>query len=360
MRNAYIDNLRSFTVALVVVYHVIYMYNSILTAGVIGPIGETARLDALQYLLYPWFMLILFVVSGMCSRWYLQSHTEREYLRSRTRKLLVPSTVGVLVFGWAQGACNMAMSGALGMLREVPPPVAYLILCVSGTGVLWTIQVMWVLSVLLLLLRRVERGRLAAVGAKTGVPALLLLGIPVWAAAQVLNTPVIAVYRFGIYGAGFLLGYAVFSHEEVVERLSRRAAPLLAAALALGAVYTFVSYGQDYAQSPAVNSPLAIAYAWGMCLALLGAFYRWGGRSSRLTAFVAQKSFGLYVFHYLALSVTALLLTGYPSLPAPAVYLISAVMAFAGGLALYELVARVPVLRWCVLGISKRRKNHVS
>ena len=225
---------------------------------------------------------------------------------------------------------------------------------------LWTIQVMWVLSVLLLLLRRVERGRLVALGAKAGVPALLLLGVPVWAAAQVLNAPVIVVYRFGIYGAGFLLGYAVFSHEEVMERLSRWAAPLLAAALALGAAYTFVSYGQDYAQPPAVNNPLAIAYAWGMCLALLSAFCRWGDRSNRLTAFAAQKSFGLYVFHYLALSVTALLLTGYPSLPAPAVYLISAVMAFAGGLALYELVARVPVLRWCVLGISKRRKDRVS
>ena len=86
MRNAYIDNLRSFTVALVVVYHVIYMYNSILTAGVIGPIGETAWLDALQYLLYPWFMLILFVVSGMCSRWYLQSHTEREIGRASCRE----------------------------------------------------------------------------------------------------------------------------------------------------------------------------------------------------------------------------------------------------------------------------------
>ena len=140
----------------------------------------------------------------------------------------------------------------------------------------------------------------------------------------------------------------------------RLAAPLLAAALALGAAYTFVSYRQDYAQPPAVNNPLAIAYAWGMCLALLSAFCRWGDRSNRLTAFAAQKSFGLYVFHYLALSVTALLLTGYTSLPVPAVYLLSAAGAFAGGLALYELVARVPVLRWCVLGISKRRKDRVS
>ena len=359
MRKAYIDNLRSFTVALVVVYHVIYMYNSILTAGVIGSIGEAAWLDALQYLLYPWFMLILFVVSGMCSRWYLQSHTGREYLRARTRRLLVPSTVGVLVFGWAQGACNMEMSGALNTLREVPPVIGYLILCVCGTGVLWTIQVMWVLSVLLLLLRRAERGRLTALGAKAGVPALLLLGIPVWVAAQVLNTPVIAVYRFGIYGAGFLLGYAVFSHEEVMKRLSRRAAPLLAAALALGAAYTFVSYGQDYAQPPAVNSTLAIAYAWGMCLALLGVFYRWGNRSNRLTAFAAQKSFGLYVFHYLAISIAALLLV-HTSLSAPAVYLITAAAAFSGGLALYEVAARIPVLRWCVLGISKRGKHHVS
>ena len=56
-----------------------------------------------------------------------------------------------------------------------------------------------------------EKDRLYAFGEKAALPVLFLLVIPVWGAAQILNTPVICVYRFGIYGICFLLGYYVFS-----------------------------------------------------------------------------------------------------------------------------------------------------
>ena len=79
MRKPYIDNTRSLTILLVVLYHVIYMFNHVATDGVIGPVTAFHGQDALQYLLYPWFMVILFILSGMCSRFYLEKHTEKEY-----------------------------------------------------------------------------------------------------------------------------------------------------------------------------------------------------------------------------------------------------------------------------------------
>lgn len=365
MRKYYIDNIRSFTIVLVVLYHVIYMFNSIITAGVIGPIANAPWLDVVQYLLYPWFMLILFIISGMCSRYYLTSHSSKEYLRARTRKLLVPSTIGLFVFGWIQGYFNMTISHALESMHELPAPIMYLIMCVSGTGVLWTIQVMWVLSVVLLLIRKIEKDRLVKYGAKANILILILLGIIVWGAAQILNTPVIVVYRFGIYGIGFLLGYYIFSHEEVTDCLKKYAVPLLAAAIVLGITYTCFTFGQIYAEAPVVNSPLAIGYAWMMCLAVIGCLKKWGNGSNAITVWIANRSFGLYVFHYLALSSTAYVLTQYTKLPAIAIYLLVIIAAFAGGILLYEMISRIPVLRWCVLGIKKtaskqkRSENHV-
>ena len=100
MRKYYVDNIRWMTIVLVVIYHVIYMFNAVLTDGVIGPITSVHRQDAIQYLLYPWFMVILFLISGMCAKYYLDTHSVKEFIRARTRKLLVPSTIGVLVFGW--------------------------------------------------------------------------------------------------------------------------------------------------------------------------------------------------------------------------------------------------------------------
>ena len=74
MRKLYIDNIRWITVVLVVLYHVIYMFNGIETFGVIGPFSDVQYQDAFQYIVYPWFMLLLFVISGILRIWYWKNH----------------------------------------------------------------------------------------------------------------------------------------------------------------------------------------------------------------------------------------------------------------------------------------------
>lgn len=70
MRKTYIDNIRWMTVVLVVIYHVFYMFNGEVTGGVIGPFTSVQYQDVFQYIVYPWFMLLLFVISGMSARFY--------------------------------------------------------------------------------------------------------------------------------------------------------------------------------------------------------------------------------------------------------------------------------------------------
>lgn len=356
MRRYYIDNIRWTTIVLVVIYHVIYMFNSITTEGVIGPITSFHGQDAVQYLLYPWFMVLLFIISGMCAKFYLDGHSDKEFLKARIRKLLVPSTIGLCVFQWIQGYFNMAISHAFSNFPDtLPKPALFFIMILSGTGVLWTIQLMWLYSVLLLWLRKIEKGRLIKLTEKTNMAVLFLLGVFVWGSAQILNTPIVVVYRFGIYGFCFLLGYYVFSHERVIKQLEKYCIPLLVVAGVLGITYTIWYYGENYVMSPAVNSPLAIAYAWTSCLAILGGAKRWWDRSNDFTAFMTKKSFGLYVFHYLALSATAYGLVTCTSLPGIAIYGITLIAAFVGGILIYEWISRIPIVRWCVLGIKKEK-----
>lgn len=80
MRKLYIDNIRWITVVLVVLYHVIYMFNGIETFGVIGPFSDVQYQDAFQYIVYPWFML-LFVISGMSARYELEHRSEKEFIK---------------------------------------------------------------------------------------------------------------------------------------------------------------------------------------------------------------------------------------------------------------------------------------
>ena len=121
MRKFYLDNIRWITVVIVVIYHVFYMYNAEGIVGVVGNITglEVQYYDAFQYFVYPWFMMILFIISGISSRLYLDRHTDRDFIKSRTTKLLVPSTIGLCVFQFIQGYFNTRLSDAMEMMKTV-------------------------------------------------------------------------------------------------------------------------------------------------------------------------------------------------------------------------------------------------
>jgi hypothetical protein len=40
-------------------------------------------------------------------------------------------------------------------------------------------------------------------------------------------------------------------------------------------------------------------------------------------------------------------------IPAFVHYLLTLTAGFAGGVLLYEIISRIPILRWCILGIKK-------
>lgn len=357
MRKTYIDNIRWITVVLVVVYHVIYIFNGVTKYGVIGPFSEKQPQDVYQYIVYPWFMLLLFVVSGMAARFELARRTTKEFIRIRTRKLLVPSTIGLLVFGWVLGYYNMRISGAFESMGAVPKPVLFLIMAVSGSGPLWYIQMLWLFSILLIFVRKIEKDRFYKVCGKANVPVLLALTVLVYGAAQILNTPVIVVYRFGIYGLGFLIGYFVMSHDEVMDRLGKNWILLSLIALAMCILFVVHFWGQSYPDHEVLDTVLCNIYAWTGVLGVLAFMKRWGNFENAFTRWMCRKSWGLYIFHYLMIAVPGWYLKLLaPELAPVFVYLIVTVTGFAGSVILYEIMSRIPVIRWCVLGIKKEKK----
>ena len=56
MRKYWLDNIRSVTVLLVVVYHVFYMFNAVGVPGGIGSFFDKQPWDAYCTFVYPWFM----------------------------------------------------------------------------------------------------------------------------------------------------------------------------------------------------------------------------------------------------------------------------------------------------------------
>ena len=72
---------------------------------------------------------------------------------------------------------------------------------------------------------------------------------------------------------------------------------------------------------------------------------------------MTRSSFWLYIVHYLVVASLGYMMKVYTQLPPVAMYLILTVAVFALSPMLYEVLQRIPVVRWCVLGISKRKEK---
>lgn len=346
MRKKYLDNIKWITVVLVVIYHVIYMYNGIEVYGVIGPFKPIQYQDVFQYIVYPWFMLLLFVVSGMSARFYLNKHSEKEFIKTRTKKYLVPSTIGLFVMGWMLGYYNLQISGAFKQMKSMPKLILYIIMSVSGCGVLWYIQMLWIFSVLLIFFRKIERDRIYKICKKTPIWFLIVLTMLIWAMAQILNTPIVVVYRFGIYGTGFLLGYLIFSHDEVMDRLSKYWLPFITVSCLCCFLFIYLFWGKPYAEHEVLDTFLCNLYAWIATLSILAFMKKWGEFENLFTKFMIRNSWGLYLFHYLPLAACAYYLSKFTlNLPIIIYYIAVALSAFIGAFLIYGIVSRIPIVR---------------
>ena len=81
----YLDNIRWITVVLVIIYHIIYLFNN---SGVISNIGVKGIqiMDTFLIFVYPWFMCLLFIVSGISCNYSLRKRNNKEFIKRSCKK----------------------------------------------------------------------------------------------------------------------------------------------------------------------------------------------------------------------------------------------------------------------------------
>lgn len=363
MRKHWIDNLRWVTVFLVLLYHVFYFYNNKGVIGGIGGFGDGPQYqDIVMYVLYPWFMPLLFILAGISARYALERHSAKDWIKARTRKLLVPSTIGLFFFGFLIGWFNSKFAAGDGALDGLPGFVKYIIWAVSGTGPLWFIQDLWILSFLILIVRRIDAGnRFYNVCGKTSMVVLIMMGVLFWLGHQTLiNDPepasaqgLLNLYKPLFYAISLLMGYFVFAHDSVQERLSRAWMPLMICAITAGTILTVNTFGQDNTLPQYLGTPLNNIYGWLMCLAMMALFKNRFDRTGRFASYMTRSSYGIYIVHYLIIASAGSVLKYNTDLPQLLIYIILTAAVFTLSPALYEILRRIPFIRWCVLGEKK-------
>ena len=366
MRKHWMDNLRWVTVLLVLFYHVIYFYNNKGVFGGIGGFGTYPECpqyqDVVMYILYPWFMPLLFILAGISARYALEKKSANEWFKARTRKLLVPGTIGLFVFHWMTGYFNTAVGRGLGVFDGLPAVAKYGLMAISGTGPLWFVQLLWLLSLVLLAIRAWDKkDKLWNACGKLNIVWIILLGVLFWASAQTLikhprpesADGLLNLYKPAFYLISFLLGYFVFSHEEVQQKVKQAWIPLLGCAVVAGTVLIVTTFGQDNTSALYMSSPLNCLYGWLACLAMMAWFQAKFDYTGKFAGYMTRTSFGLYVVHYLVVASLGCMMKMYTQLPPVAMYVILTLAVFTLSPLLYEILHRIPFIRWCVLGEKK-------
>ena len=360
MRKYFLDNIRYFTIIVVVLFHIIYMYNGQSVPVVIGAFHENQIQDVFQYIVYPWIMILLYIISGISSYLYLRKNNN--YFYDRTIKLLVPSTIGLLVFGWVLGYYNMLINGSFSKIpKTINKFILYIIMSLAGVGTLWFNQVLWINSVLLILIRKFEKNKIYIFMSNISLNPfyVLVIGFGLLASSRILNTPIV-LYRFGVFGYAFFIGYFIFSKENNINYLERNYIFFLILSFVFGVAYTCRYYGENYSLHEIFGSLLSIGYAWFSCLAIIGIGKKYFDKKYTFTEFMSKKSYGIYVFHYLCLTSTGYYLRKYTNLYPFIQYIIVGLSCFVGSILLFEIMSRIPIIRWCVLGLTNKAKQNVN
>lgn len=370
-RKYYLDNIRWMTVILVMVYHVVYIFNS---QGVLSnfSVQGIELLDGFLYIVYPWFMTILFVVAGVCARHALSLRTPKEFIRDRFKRLLIPSVFVVLLFGWVSGWVTDYYADMFqGNGAEIPGVLKYLIYCMTGVGPMWFARELFLASlVLLLVLKLDKKDRLCTLCNRMKWWGFVILFFSFWGSAFLLNTPLIEVYRNGIYVNCFLMGYYVFSNEKHLEQLEKvRVFLVSGAVLCMIGYYIFIRLVIEpqatdnimttvaYTSKSVLQHPFTNIFAWVMMLAIFSVARKWLNFHNGFSTFMTRANFGYYALHYPCLMVVAFLTLEKLHLPTGVCYALNLFGMILLTTLLYIVVSGLPVVNTLVLGTTPRGKS---
>lgn len=371
-RLAYLDNLRSFVIFLVVVMHSNVTYSGL--GSWYYTEGRADSLDFLSRLLFglygsftqAWFMGLLFFLAAYFAARSLARRGAKAFIAERLFRLGAPLLVYVLVIHPCMIYFLMNYQGIRDQYSPIEAWLGYLASggWAGGTGPLWFVEALLLMCLPYALWRRwrpARAGETAAPG--NGTLALLILGTGLAAFCFRLFWPIgsnvanLQLGFFASYLALFGLGIQAGERGWLEDFPSRRGLRWFALALGVG-LLAWVAlmlgggalagdiplYGGLYWQSFAYAFWEAFV-AIGLSLGLVAFFRRFLDLDNRFTGLLAANCFAVYMFHAPVLTAISLLLRDWQA-PLMLKHLTVAPLAFTATLLVSALVLRrIPGLR---------------
>jgi hypothetical protein len=307
----------------------------------------------------PSMMGLLFLIAGITTCYSLRRRSYHEYLTERTTKLLIPFFAGLFLVipcmyyinSLGQGNSNGFFSLLVSFLTDITS--------IQKCQHLWFILCLFIVSVVaLILIVPARRKSFAIPPEKITIPGILLLLIPCLLLGRICD--------FGasltLSGAFiiFLFGYFFFVDDAVREKLVAKRWLFLSVfvTLTIGNIILYMhGYQTGYwiaNYKVAWFSPYyGMATQWAGILAMISLGIKYLEFHNGFTEYMSEASFAIYIFHYPCLLAGAYIFAPLVQIQVMQ-YLAIIVAGFVFCIALYEVIRRIPGLRF-LFGIRKRK-----
>ncbi|MBR6949667.1 MAG: acyltransferase family protein, partial [Bacilli bacterium] len=246
-----------------------------------------------------------------------------------------------------------------GNANMVPSVIKYIIFSLIGIGPLWYAHVLFVASLLIVLIRKIDnKNVLDDLFSKINLPILFLLFLLVWGSSFILNTPVITVYRWGIYLLMFILGYYIFSSDKIIKKLESVSILLGITTLIVGIIFTIVNYGTNFGSNEFLTNIFTNIYIWLVILSAFGLGKKYLDFENKFTNYMNKNNFSFYVLHYSIQIVIAFILVEYIKLNN---FIFNYIILIIGTIIVLPLITeflkRIPIVNRLLLGIVNQQKS---
>ena len=355
-RKYFIDNLRWMAILLLFPFHA----SQIWSGGEYGGFYIWSHTNTALYLfstaVYPWYMTLLFVIAGISFKYSLQIRTNRQFIVERIKKLLIPFLFGLLVpVPVMTYTAEVFFNGYTGSWLQ-----QYILFFTKETDLtgyhggftpahLWFLLYLFVISLTAVFLVLLQKKYLPEFKVDN-LPYLciIFLFVPEWLCLYILN---IGGKSLGQFFLLFLFGYYIVSEESFLKKIQRCRFASLVLFLLSGSLYTYL-YCLENIRNIWMDG-LYIFYGWMGIITLIGTGQAKLNFHNRISDYLAHASFPVYIIHMPVLVVTGFFVLKLPIGVAGQFSLIL-LLSFAATFFIYEIMKRIPVLRF-FFGITKKK-----
>lgn len=361
-----LDWVRILAFGLLIFYHVGMLYVS--WGFHIKSAHRLAWLEPVMLVLNPWRLSLLFLVSGVATRFMLDKSTPSKLARARSARLLIPLIFGMLVIvppqsylqiveslGYPAGFLDFYVRHYFAFGAQFCPNPCIVL---PTWNHLWFVVYLWVYTMALVGVLALWPAGADWLGRKLAAvlagPRLLILPCLLYAVWRLVLLPTFPSthalfgdwYNHADHATAFLVGFLLAKQDTIWRELDRQRWVALTAAAACFSAFILVRAGL-FAPSPALKWGAASAYGcyqWLAIAAVLGFARRHISADSPARRYLTDAIFPYYIVHQTAIIVIAhgLRDSGLPAGIEASIVIIGTAIACA---ATYEIVRRSAWLR---------------